>query len=209
MENSPLPEKQAEITESNERIPEKAEQGTNPNSTREDKWPKGWLSFFLFSIVIGAVFSIFSNLSNFSIAAYDSGQGETLAYIGILCDIVQLGGCLLLAIYTAYTFIKNRPNAVSLGKMYLISLFACNMLLLWFNSIGESFETDGLGSMTQIVRSLIYTLIWFLYLTYSIQVADLFPKETRVTKVRDIIFCIIPPLLSLLYFCLILMMMDY
>lgn len=209
MEHSPLPENQGETTESQKRIPEKAEQQTNTNLTREDKFPKGWLSFFLFTVVIGAAFSIFSNLSNFSMEAYDSGQGKMLTYTGILCDIIQLGGCLLLAIYTTYAFIKNRPNAVSLGKMYLISLFACNALLLWFNSIGENFDADGLGGMTQIIRSLIYTIVWFLYLTYSIQVEDLFPKETRVTKVKDIIFCIIPPLLSLLYFCLILMMVDY
>lgn len=50
--------------------------------------------------------------------------------------------------------------------MYVVVTFITNILAL----ISGEFEETGLGSLPRIVRSLVWGVIWFSYLTYSEQV---------------------------------------
>lgn len=46
-------------------------------------------------------------------------------------------------------------------------------------------EDVGWGSLPQVVKGLVWSLIWFIYLSVSNQVAELFPKENRRVFNRD------------------------
>jgi hypothetical protein len=136
---------------------------------------KGWLVFFLCSIGLGGVISAVFPIFTYNVSEY--GESHFFA-IG---DVVL--GVLLLALscYTIYSFSKRKPNAVFLGKMYVIIVFATNVISL----IGGEFETTGLGSLTQVVRGLIWCVVWYLYLTFSTQVKEIIPKSYRKVFNRD------------------------
>lgn len=81
---------------------------------------------------------------------------------------------LALAIYTIYAFLQRKPNAVYLAKVYIAAVFISNVITLFS---GE-FEESGMGSMPRLIRSLIWSIVWFLYLTTSKQVNNIIPKHT-------------------------------
>ena len=89
-----------------------------------------------------------------------------------------------LACYTIYSFCKRKPDAVFLAKMYVIVTFASNILAL----INGEYDETGLGSLPRIIRSLVWGIIWFLYLSYSEQVKDIIPKSYRKIFSRDYYF---------------------
>jgi hypothetical protein len=69
---------------------------------------------------------------------------------------------------------------------------------------GGDFEASGFGSLTQIIRSLIWSVIWFLYLTFSDQVNTIIPKSYRKQYKIDYyilgLFIVIPVLIFALAF---------
>ena len=86
-----------------------------------------------------------------------------------------------MALYTILAFLNKRSNAVFLGKSYLIIIFLSNLLLL----LGGDYGDYGWGSLPQILKALIFGIVWFVYLCLSEQVSDLFPKEERKILSRD------------------------
>lgn len=131
----------------------------------------GWLSFFLFVTVIGGALSMI-----FPIVTYNPAE-----YIESIFDVV-LGVMLFgIAIYTLYAFIQRKPNAVFLGKTYVVSVFATNLIVLL---VGE-FEPSGLGSLSQTIRGLVWGVIWFSYLCLSKQVHEVIPKKYRILHNTD------------------------
>lgn len=156
-----------------------------PNLTplipQKDKQVRGWLSFFLFVVGLGAALTVVVSIADFSLDSYDTGMGSFLTCFVAFIDIVytlSIGG---LALYTILAFLHKRPNAVFLGKGYLVVIFLSNVLLL----LGGDYEDYGLGSFPQIMKALIWGIIWFTYLCLSRQVSDLFPKEERKILKRD------------------------
>jgi len=153
----------------------------------------GWLTFFLVAIGLGGILAPILGFAHMSMSDYDIGVGLLWSQIGVVCDGILLVGYTVLSVYTIISFCKYRPNAVGLGKSYLIIAFATNLLSL----IVGDYEPTGFNSFAQIISRLIWQIIFFLYLSYSVQVESLFPKEERKLFKRDklIIFSIVTPVI--------------
>ena len=135
----------------------------------------GWLSFFLFAIIVGGVISAIYPIVTYNPAEY--GGSNILPLGDVILGIMLLG----ISIYTLYSFTQRKPNAVFLGKTYVVAVFATNLLSLF----GGDFETTGLGSLPQIIRGLVWAVIWFSYLCLSEQVQEVIPKEYRKLRNSD------------------------
>jgi len=152
----------------------------------------GWLTFFLVMIGLGSIFSVVYFFTKTTVDDYKwELQNESLSYvmsiIGLFCDMIFTVGCAILGLLTIIAFYKYQPNAVGLGKSYLIISFISNLVGL---SAGE-YESSGFGSLHHIIRSLVWGVIWFWYLCRSEQVNSLFPKDPwheRKMYKRDKIF---------------------
>ena len=135
----------------------------------------GWLSFFFFAIILGGLFSAI-----YPIATFNASD-----YAGNFClgavDIVT--GLLLLAVagFTVYSFVKRKPNAVFWGKVYVVLVFLTNVFVL----VSGATEEKGFQSATQVGRSVVWGIIWFLYLSFSDQVQEIIPKSYRKISSSD------------------------
>lgn len=128
----------------------------------------GWLVFFFVAILLGSVASLI-----FCIVEY-AGDTSTDSIYSFL-DMVESILALVVAVSTVVAFVQRRTDAVFLGKMYVIYVLASNVLLIF---LGD-FEDVGLGSIKQLVRSTIWSIIWLCYLIFSEQVAEVIPKSYR------------------------------
>lgn len=156
-------------------------QNITPLTPQKDRQVSGWLSFFLFVVGLGAAITVVTSIADFSLDAYDIGVGDFFIYLVALIDIVYVLGIGGLALYTILAFLNKRSNAVFLGKSYLIIIFLSNLLLL----LGGDYGDYGWGSLPQILKALIFGIVWLVYLCLSEQVSDLFPKEERKILSRD------------------------
>lgn len=129
----------------------------------------GWLVFFFVAILLGATISVIYNIATFN--SPDYAGIEILAWGDVLSSLSLLA----VAILTVVAFVRRSPDAVFLGKMYIVAVFALNLFTLL---VGD-FEESGFGSVGQLVRSLVWGVIWFCYLTFSKQVKEVIPKEYR------------------------------
>ena len=157
----------------------------------------GWLTFFLVVIVIGGVLSPIIGFSTMSLSNYDVGLGHWFSVLGAICDGILLLGIATLAFFTIKSFNNYKPNAVGLGKAYLIIVFITNLLGL----IGGDYESSGFNSLSQIIIRLIWQIIWFIYLLQSNLIGTLFPKEERKLFNHDkvLLFSIIAPVIIYIY----------
>ena len=170
--------------------------------TNKEEKIHGWLVVFLIAIGIGGLLSPFMGFSRMDIADYDIGLGLFWANIGMVCDGILLLGYTALAVYIIISFLTYKPNAVLLGKAYLIIVFIINVIFL----IGGEYESKGVFSLSETIRSLIWGVIWFLYLTHSEQVKRLFPKKQRTIFTRDklLLTAIVGPVIIWLFFSFVL-----
>ena len=144
---------------------------------------RGWLVFFMFAIGLGSLIAIFRNLFSLSFSDYDLGQGYAMQMFGFISEVFLQVGMFTLAIYAIISLFRYKPNAVALAKIYLIVVFATNLLGLLSGEL-ESHGT-GFDSVYNTVVGLIWGIIWFIYLDRSEQVKTLFPKENRKLYKRD------------------------
>lgn len=135
----------------------------------------GWLSFFLFSMVLGGLVSAAIPLLTFNVNEYAG------SYILALTDVVFGLMLFALACYVLYCFCNRKPDSVFLGKTYTIAIFLSSLFVLF----GGEFEATGIGSLKQIIRSLIWSTIWFSYLSISNQVEEILPKDFRKKTSKD------------------------
>lgn len=146
-----------------------------PEYLKENSEIGGWLAFFLFLICLGGTISAIMSLVQINSVDY---QGSTLL---ALTD-VALGVMLCaLGFYTLYSFLQRKPDAVYLGKLYLVTTFLSNLLVL-FNG---DYEATGLGSLTQIIRGLVWSVFWYAFLCVSTRVEEVIPKEYRKKTAKD------------------------
>lgn len=151
----------------------------------------GWLSFFLFGLFVSIIINLIAGISDISGILETVGLSKAWIYSLAFLDVLYFGGLIAFTIYTIQAFSKLKENAVSLGKMYLILIFSTNLISVIFSAFaGEPIatETSYLDSSQMVVRSLVYSVIWFLYLTLSKRVSNIFPKENRKTKIFDKLF---------------------
>lgn len=135
----------------------------------------GWLSFFLFSIIVGGLISAIYPIITFDIEEYWG------SYVLGMTDIVSGIMLFALAIYTLMAFCKRKPNAVFLGKTYVVLCFASNFLTL----LNGEFDENGLGSFKHVFRGVVWGIVWFAYLLNSNQVEEVIPTEFRRILRRD------------------------
>lgn len=157
----------------------------------EIKGIEGWLSFFLFSLFVSIIINFIAGISDISGIFETAGLTNSWLYSLVFLDILYFGGLIAFTIYTILAFSKLKENAVSLGKMYLILIFSTNLISVIFSALtGEPIatETSYLDSSQIVVRSLVYSVIWFLYLSLSKRVSNTFPKESRKTNTFDKLF---------------------
>ena len=136
---------------------------------------KGWLSFFLVTMILGGLISVIIPLATFNIDEYGG------SFILALTDVAFGAMLFALACYTAYSFANRKPDSVFLGKAYTVAIFVSSLFVLF----GGEFEETGMGSLTQIIRSLIWSTIWFSYLSVSNQVNEVIPKVFRKRTSKD------------------------
>lgn len=136
---------------------------------------KGWLSFFLFTIVLGGIVSLILPIATFNVNEYGG------SYILALTDVAFGAMLFALACYTAYSFSNRKPDSVFLGKTYTVAIFISSLFVLF----GGEFEETGIGSLKQIIRSLIWSATWFSYLSFSKQVKKIIPKDFRKIMSKD------------------------
>jgi len=75
-----------------------------------------------------------------------------------------------------------KPNGISLAKMYLILIFLTNLIVIIFvASIGIPLvgKNSYFGGIDLLIESLLFVVIWFLYLTFSKRVKSTYPAEKR------------------------------
>lgn len=174
---------------SSSHLPEQEEVIT-PEYLKRNSEIGGWLAFFLFSICLGGTISAIMSLVQMNSLDY---QDSTLL---ALTD-VALGFMLCaLSFYTLYSFIQRKPDAVYLGKLYVVTTFLSNLLVL-FNG---DFEATGLGSLPQIVRGLIWGVIWYAFLCLSSRVEEVIPKEYRKNTTKDYCITIALYLIPIVFF---------
>ncbi len=151
----------------------------------------GWLSFFIFGLIVSCVITLIAGISY--IPAIFENKVLSLAYLYGLTflEILYYGGMIGFAIYLIYSLVKLKPNAVSLGKMYLILIFLTNLIgVIFSGTTGEPLASENpfLDSSSMVFRSLVFSLIWFLYLTNSKRVNNTYPQEKRKTYAIDKVF---------------------
>ena len=159
---------------------------------------KGWLAFFLIcGIGLGAIVTLVFTIIHFSIEDYINNEfGLITNILGLLSATIDILLIPMFAGYTIYSFYNFKPNAVFLGKVYLVLIFVSNMIVLF---AGE-FEKQGIGSFPQIIRGLIWGIIWFIYLCVSKQVNHLFPKQNRKIFNRDLFIIGAIAIILVMYF---------
>lgn len=174
-------------------IPSSAETQTEPQYEQEIEMPSdedihGWLKFFLiFFVGIGSVGSLVMSLVSF-----ESGDNFWISASDVVFALVYLA----VGILTLVAFYKRDTDAVFLAKTYVVLCFASNLISL--------FVTEGeLGSdkiVVRLIRSIIWSCIWFIFLCNSNQVKGLIPVSYRKTKTRD--WIIIATIILLPFTCI-------
>lgn len=158
----------------------------------------GWLVFFIVIIMLGGFVSLVRAIISFDLS--ESGGSYLIAF----SDIFLAAMCLFLASYTWYAFSNRLPNAVFLGKNYVVATFVINILtviLYKTNDIEFSSEKE----VVDLVKSLIYSVVWFCYLCFSKQVAEVIPPSFRKVYIHNYIINVlifIVPILMLVGGCI-------
>lgn len=159
-------------------------------SQSSDSNIQGWLLFFLFSITVGGVFSFIYPIVTFKFQEY------VFNYFLAGADLFFAFSLFSFSIYTLIAFWKRKPNAVFCGKAYIVLCLASNLFLLLIGN----YEENGIGSFAQIVRSLIWTSIWYIYLCKSEQVKRHIPVGYRKVYKRD--YCILYSIVFIYILCI-------
>ncbi|MBO7438938.1 MAG: DUF2569 family protein [Bacteroidales bacterium] len=141
----------------------------------------GWLTFFLVAMILGGLVSAIYPIATLNMADYNNSV--ILASGDIIVGILLLA----LAIYTLYAFLQRRPDAVFSAKTYVVTAFSINLFALIISKATDT-EIDDFRGISGIIRSLIWTVIWFAYLCLSDQVETVIPSSYRKIFMHNYIF---------------------
>lgn len=139
---------------------------------------KSWLSFFLFQVFVGGLISLIYPIATFKLDDY--GGSYILAMSDISIGVLML----VLAIFTLKAFSDRKRNAVFLAVSYMIICVVSNLLVVFSGSYDET----GFFGAPSIMRSLIWSGIWLVYLHQSKKVEEVIPVDYRKVSKRDYIF---------------------
>lgn len=150
---------------------EKRKQEEFDKQLDESGKPSGFLGFFVnWTIPAGVLLTLVMLFSgDMSIAAY----GYNLSFI--LFDVCYILFYLYFSVYTFYAFHTRKTDAVFIAKWNLALLFVCNIIPVLADTAG----TGTFDNPARLIGSAIWCVIFFVYLSFSEDVADRIPKETR------------------------------
>ncbi len=136
------------------------------------------LSIFLFVLSLGGVVSLVYPFLTFNLSDY---SGSLILALGdIFAALLYVGMCG----YTVYSFVKRKPNAVFLGKACIMYSFVTN-LFIFVVGIFNEFDETGFYSSVRLGSSLIWGVIWFVFLCVSSEVEDRIPSRLRKCSKLD------------------------
>lgn len=146
---------------------------TDPEILAPDKYKgvKGWLLLFCVGLTVFMPAVTFFNLYS----GYKDSTGVISAYPGlktlVYADALLSVALAVLGFYAGLLLWKVKPKAVKTAKLYLIALLVYSgITLLLPYTVGLSEEMS--GQLIKIIsvssaRTVIYVIIWFLYLSKS------------------------------------------
>lgn len=151
---------------------------------------RGWLLLFCILTCLGGFISLIYNVllggiyNDYGGSFWFRAANDSLWLIGMI-----------IAIYSVYAISKRKHNAVFIARTYMVMLVAAYIII----HLPPFSDED-----TLIIGTIInptWSIIWFLFLTFSKQVKERFPKDERRVAVKDWV-----KILSMIYiplFCLI------
>lgn len=145
---------------------------------------RGWLKVFLILQFAGACLAI--AILGVTLKGVKLDFNSLLAYTTLFVTILAFG----FTCYLIYAFVKIKCNAVFLGKASMVIGFISNLAML---ILLEKIDTNSIYGMAGAI-------LWFLYLTYSQQVNDIFPKGFRKALKRDYYIIAAYSLFPILFF---------
>ncbi|MBO7607316.1 MAG: DUF2569 family protein [Paludibacteraceae bacterium] len=144
----------------------------------------GWLTLFLaLPVGVGSARSFLYQIKEYN--AEDYGNNLCLGSVDIFTSLSFLG----MAIFIIYSFLNRKRNAVFWTKAYIILSILLNSLNLILNMnadadfIGEKLKLD--HENYRLICSIMWGVIWFLYLTFSKHVQEIIPKSFRKVSKLD------------------------
>lgn len=144
----------------------------------------GWLTLFLvLSVGVGSARSFLYQIKEYN--AEDYGNNLCLGSVDIFISLSFLG----MAIFIIYSFLNRKRNAVFWAKAYIILSILLNSLNLILNMnadadfIDEKLKID--HENYRLICSIMWGVIWFLYLTFSKHVQEIIPKSFRKVSKLD------------------------
>ena len=161
-------------------------------SKEEVKGVGGWLSFFIFTSCMSIILNFIVGIEEVSSIVSDTEVLASTKLWLVPLDTLLFIGLIGFTVYTIFSLIKLRPNAVSLAKMYLILTFLTNLMGMIFSGVTGELQLLDVMAMFELLAELlamvIAGVIWFLYLTYSKRVNNTYPKEKRESYAIDKVF---------------------
>ena len=158
------------------------EQVLTSESLRATTRIRGWLSFLVFSILVGSLVGL--------VQSFVELDAETLALSPIVgsADIVSGLTLFALAWTAAVRAWRRSPDAVFWLRAYLVIVFASNVASFALND----FSLDDYSRLEKrfFSRSLVWSVTWLIYTFKSIQVADIFPKVFRRTSPAAVLIAV-------------------
>lgn len=147
----------------------------------------GFFAFVLCLIVIGGIGTAIIGLATIDVSSYYGS-------IFLLCSDISMAILTpVFAIYAVVSTYKRKSGSVTLLQSYLIIVLITKIVAI----IGDSF----FESLSTVILSTIWNIVFIVYIAYSEKVKEVFPKESRKTSKLDramIWAFILIPTLSLL-----------
>lgn len=131
----------------------------------------GWFAFFIFALALGGLFSLVYPIVTYKASDY---MGSTL--LG-MTDIITGVMLAVVALWTIVSLCRRSQSAIFWAKFYTILVLVTNGLALWLGGANSMEIKMGL-------RSIVWAIVWFLYLTCSQQVQEVIPKRYRHAGAR-------------------------
>ncbi len=153
----------------------------------------GFLSYFIgvmfIAVVVNIVYGVKDIYSVFLMTNLSSNYKLFLLILDSIFELIVVW----FSIFTIYSLIALKPNAISLTKMYLILAFISNSILLFISV--KSISSDNLGFNLALARVL-FDIIALLYFINSDRVEKRYPEHKRKTYTVDVILFVIALILD-------------
>lgn len=148
---------------------------------------RGWLFLFLIVIGVGAICNILTTMALLNISDYSGSIWFAL------WDVFIASSLLCVAIYTITAIMQRKPNAIFWGYVYLIGAILTNVIITLTGAV--TVQNEG-----KVISSILWGIIWILYLSFSKQVKRRIPKSYRQVSRTDKLVVILLILVPILLF---------